>query len=172
MVRCDRGLNEAGPATPIMARSVHRSTARPDTLAQTVPSIRVGAVVRRGRTIHFLRSPGQPAGSRSPSASCRAAARVRESADGLPGGHSPERRPRSWRRPPWRRLRSVASTVAPRWGWMSSSRETSARVFSPFSDCCTTPRLNSTVKTRRPSDNAERSFVRQLLQMAGSGALP
>jgi CRP-like cAMP-binding protein len=37
-------------------------------------------------------------------------------------------------------------------GWTSSSRETSARVFSPFSSYCTTPRLNSTVKTRRPSD--------------------
>src|SRR6185503_8306040 len=37
-------------------------------------------------------------------------------------------------------------------GWMSSSRLTSARVFSPFTSCWTIPRLNSTVKIRRPSD--------------------
>jgi hypothetical protein len=37
-------------------------------------------------------------------------------------------------------------------GWMSSSRDTCASVFSPFKSCWTTPRLNSTVKTRRPSD--------------------
>src|SRR5687767_12756606 len=55
MARCGRGVYEAGPARlPIVARSVHRSTARPDTLAQTVPSIRIDAVARRARTIHFL----------------------------------------------------------------------------------------------------------------------
>jgi hypothetical protein len=36
-------------------------------------------------------------------------------------------------------------------GWMSSSWLTSARVFSPFRICWTTPRLNSAVKIRRPA---------------------
>jgi hypothetical protein len=53
-------------------------------------------------TDFFLRRPARPAGSRSPSASCRAIARAREFADGLPAGHSPGRHPRSWRRPRWR----------------------------------------------------------------------
>jgi len=56
MVRRDRGVYEAGPARlPIVARSVRRSTERPDTLAQTVSSIRTDAVAWRGRTIHSLR---------------------------------------------------------------------------------------------------------------------
>jgi hypothetical protein len=54
-----------------------------------------------------------------------------------------------WSRRP---LRSAASTAAPCWAGWPAPRETFARVFSPFRSCWTTPRLNSTVKTRRPSD--------------------
>src|SRR5262249_35886929 len=46
-------------------------------------------------------------------------------------------------------------------GWMSSSRETSASVFSPFRSCWTTPRLNSTVKTPRRSDFRGNSPMRR-----------